>query len=64
MIGHDPHPLAGGQQFLPLGIGADGGQDRGRHAEAAQRHGDVHRDAAGQAGDPARHIGAQLHMAR
>ena len=61
-LAHKPHPPGFGDQFLALGIAADGGEDRGRQAKSAQRHGDVHRHTSGKAGDPPRHIGPGLHM--
>ena len=62
VVGDQPQTPRGGDQLLALGVAADGGQDRGPEAEPRQRHRDVHRHAAGQPGDAARHVGPQPHV--
>ena len=61
MAGDHPHAGAGGGQIVTFGIAAYRGQQGGGQAEAAQGDGDVHGDAAGEAGDPARHVGGEPH---
>ena len=47
-----------------LGVPADRAKERRAQAEAAQRHGDVHGDAARDPGDAARHVAAHAHGRR
>ena len=60
--GDQAHPGSLGQQRLARIIAAHRGEQRRGHAEPAQGHGDIHRHAAGQPGDPARHVCPQTHQ--
>ncbi len=64
VTGGKTEPGAGGDQFLALGVAADGGQQRGAQAEAREGHGEVHRDAARQPRYPPRHIRPDRHVRR
>ena len=60
-VRHQPQPVTGGDQLVPLGVAANGGQQGRRHPEPPQRHRDVHRHASRQPRDPPRHVRAKPH---
>ena len=63
MVTDQPHAGRCCNQLVAFGIAAHIGQQRWHHAEPAQGHRDIHRHAAGQAGDPPGHVGPHAHMA-
>ena len=63
MPGFQPHRGAGGHQLVARRIVAHRSQQHRLQPKPRQPHGDVHRHAAGQPGDPPWHIVAERHLA-